>query len=159
MVLQPELTAITSEAEFSQNFSCVTSSQSASGSVLISNGLQSKAFQTQVERATTESKTAKEKAVCLPPQLLILNSFRLELEPCPGGYTPEAIDTRESLWGCECDTTLKNLVLCSSDQDTVFIRVGAVYTLLPYTWLVAVCCGYRHFIGCLILTLLFGQIP
>ena len=48
VVLQPELTAITSRAEFTQEFSCVTSSQDASGTVLISNGLQSKAFQTQV---------------------------------------------------------------------------------------------------------------
>ena len=47
-MLQPELKAITSREEFTQNFTCVTSSQSASGTVQISNGLQSKAFQTQV---------------------------------------------------------------------------------------------------------------
>ena len=48
VLLQPELEAITSEDEFTQNFSAVTDSLPAEGTVFISNGLESKAFQTQV---------------------------------------------------------------------------------------------------------------
>ena len=47
----------------------------------------------------------------------------MQLEPCPGGYTPKTIETRESLWGCLCDSQLDDLLLCSDDQDTIFIRV------------------------------------
>ena len=73
-----------------------------------------------------------------------------------------SIETREGLWGCVCDTGLENLVLCSSDQDTIFITVRVVcffvyycagvltkiYTCtiihhnnVPYLWL---CCSIHY---------------
>ena len=55
VVLQPELETISSKEEFTQNFSCVTSSQTARGTVQISNGLQSKAFQTKVYTGCTHN--------------------------------------------------------------------------------------------------------
>ena len=43
-----------------------------------------------------------------------------------------SIETREGLWGCVCDTGLENLILCSSDQDTIFITVRAVCFFMYY---------------------------
>ena len=56
-------------------------------------------------------------------QLLTLNFFEIDLLPCPGGYTIRSIETREGLWGCVCDSELEELLLCSDDQNTIFIRV------------------------------------
>ena len=48
VLLQPDIEVIASKEQFTQNFSFVTGSLPIEGTVIISDGLQSKAFQNKV---------------------------------------------------------------------------------------------------------------